>query len=77
MNNYRLAFIEALGQPQRSPPPRRVRYGSEHDLLQSRKDRCQRVYQVLLDGAGEVNDCVMDRLWVDAQIIVSAGRDLQ
>lgn len=63
-----------------TPPgfaPRRTNwYGTVSDALEARKDRCNRIYQVLLIEAGPVGNDMVDRLWVEAQSVVASGRDL-
>jgi hypothetical protein len=54
MSHYRLSFLEALVAPPAVDfaPRRTIWYGTEADMVEARKDRCKRIYQVLLTEAG-------------------------
>lgn len=93
MSRYRLDFIEGLGGPLLTPPPRRVRFGTTRDLRDARIERRHRVYLVLLTEAGiryviQANGHVrvdadagdmagVADMWNYAEFLVCSGRDLQ
>jgi hypothetical protein len=79
MSHYRLSFLDALVAPPAVDfaPRRTMWYGTEADMVEARKARYAHVYQVLLNRAGSTpSDALLDRLWVDAQVLVNTGRDL-